>query len=1055
LKTFGSLRLEKRRWYIEVEPHVAIRAKRVFAGVSKDSDTGVLDVADTVPNCRDLLWFLDRYPLEVEPGRMARLKERAAMQVERESLIDELLRGVGESKTFELTSPPRGYQRKAAELALASRGTLVGDELGVGKTHIGLCWLTDPRTRPALVVCPTHLQRQWAEKIAEFAPQLTTHILKQGTPYDYVTKRQKKGLKLPIASSHPDVLITSYAKLVGWSSDLSRVIRGVIFEEAHELRSGPIRGAGENKKGSEKGTACQEIANAALFRLGLSVGPESYLELRGGPFGVAWTGAIEAAWELLSGASSPPVIRGGYELLPAAGVEARGWTGTGFGWKQVRTFIRHACEKPTRILRAGGVSLLVTDDHSVFCATKDALESVPSDSLLPQEVLVADNGVSWDGAAEPLIDALPLARGMLRPQVVLDLAGRSRREFGLTAWQWQNMHKEAVHGPRMPLALYEQFATVLPEPTSVYLGGGRGPRLPFKVRLSDWAYVLGFFVGDGWVTRDRVNFAVDPPRIQSFCDALRNLGIGLDPKIRKMRGKSVEIRCSHRLWAKLLGTFFGGVKCHEKRIPSAWLITWPDAARRELLRGLMDSDGHLAQRDRQRVRAHYSTTSYKLALDVHALVRSLGGMASIHRRQPSIGGTVRGRPIIGRRPSYQVHWSPHAVNGDFTGRKGPPVRYRWTSGKLHEAPLRSARPCAAPAHVFDLEMVGHPSFTANGLLVHNSATPILNYGGEIYWVMQCTRPWELGTVEEFRKEWCAGGGDKSRLEDPVAFSSFLKSQGMFIRRSRKDVGREIPQLTTVVEHIDADAEALSAVESSATELARIILNRDGATLARGEQMRAGGELDWRMRQATGLAKAGHVVTFVKMLLESEHRLLLAGWHRAVFDVWLEGLKEYNPVLFTGTESERQKAESKKAFCEGDSRVMIMSLRSGAGLDGLQYSGCKTVVHGELDWAWGIHLQLTGRIHRDGQPDPVLSLFLVSDSGSDPIVADVLDIKRQQLEGLIDPFGDAAPEEPSNELKVARMRRFAEELLRRRGSATIGLAEDTLRKNGQDDRRKSA
>lgn len=50
-------------------------------------------------------------------------------------------------------------------------------------------------------------------------------------------------------------------------------------------------------------------------------------------------------------------------------------------------------------------------------------------------------------------------------------------------------------------------------------------------------------------------------------------------------------------------------------------------------------------------------------------------------------------------------------------------------------------------------------------------------------------------------------------------------------------------------------------------------------------------------------------------------------------------------------------------------------------------------------------QCSGRIHRDMQKEPVMLYVLVADSGSDPIVADVLGLKRGQVERVRDP--DAA------------------------------------------------
>lgn len=120
-----------------------------------------------------------------------------------------------------------------------------------------------------------------------------------------------------------------------------------------------------------------------------------------------------------------------------------------------------------------------------------------------------------------------------------------------------------------------------------------------------------------------------------------------------------------------------------------------------------------------------------------------------------------------------------------------------------------------------------------------------------------------------------------------------------------------------------------------------------------------------------------------------------------YDIWLEELKDYNPVLFTGTESPTQKDNNKEKFVNGDAQIMMISLRSAVGLDGLQYA-CKWVVFGELDWTNAVHDQVIGRLDRNGQEKQVNAAFLVSDSGSDPVVMDILALKRSQQEGINDP-----------------------------------------------------
>ncbi len=97
----------------------------------------------------------------------------------------------------------------------------------------------------------------------------------------------------------------------------------------------------------------------------------------------------------------------------------------------------------------------------------------------------------------------------------------------------------------------------------------------------------------------------------------------------------------------------------------------------------------------------------------------------------------------------------------------------------------------------------------------------------------------------------------------------------------------------------------------------------------------------------------------------------------------------------------QKEEAKRRFIAGEAKVLIMSLRAGAGLDGLQGS-CNIVVFGELDWSPGVHEQNIGRVWRDGQENAVSVYFMVCDEGSDPFMVEVNGVKEQQIKGIRDP-----------------------------------------------------
>jgi SNF2 family DNA or RNA helicase len=307
-----------------------------------------------------------------------------------------------------------------------------------------------------------------------------------------------------------------------------------------------------------------------------------------------------------------------------------------------------------------------------------------------------------------------------------------------------------------------------------------------------------------------------------------------------------------------------------------------------------------------------------------------------------------------------------------------------------------------------------------------TATPIYNQGSELHAVASVIRPDALGDRVEFVREWCTASAVSGReyVADPRALGLHMRDIGLMLRRTRSDVGRELPGLTRIPHTVAADLEALERVGDACRELAQFILGgkrpeRLGGQSDKGAHMLASEELSVRLRQATGIAKAPYVAEFVRLLCESGEKVLLFGWHRMVYDIWRERLADLKPRMFTGSESANEKEEARMRFCDFDTQVLMMSLRAGAGIDGLQHH-CRTVVFGELDWSFGVMEQCEGRIARDGQKDPVMSYYLVADAGSDPIVSDVLNLKGGQLAGIRDPKASALEKLQSDPDRIKKL-----------------------------------
>ena len=181
------------------------------------------------------------------------------------------------------------------------------------------------------------------------------------------------------------------------------------------------------------------------------------------------------------------------------------------------------------------------------------------------------------------------------------------------------------------------------------------------------------------------------------------------------------------------------------------------------------------------------------------------------------------------------------------------------------------------------------------------------------------------------------------------------------------------------------------------------------------------ELDLLLRQETGVAKARSVAAYARTIVEAGEPVLLAGWHREVYRIWNEALADLRPVMFTGTESVPAKNKAKADFIEGRSDLMIMSLRSGSGLDGLQ-ARCANVVHGEFDWSPQVHAQVNGRPRRYGQLRPVTAHYLHVDGGSDPVLMETLGLKASQSHWILNPYGGDEGATPTDETRIKQLAR---------------------------------
>lgn len=179
-------------------------------------------------------------------------------------------------------------------------------------------------------------------------------------------------------------------------------------------------------------------------------------------------------------------------------------------------------------------------------------------------------------------------------------------------------------------------------------------------------YVMGLWLGDG----TKAYPAWTKPHTE-IVERVTSLGYdvhtGSDGKCQRIQGLSHLFRA---------GVFLLG--SHERYIPDEYKFN-TEQNRRELLRGLLDSDGEVHASGS----IGYSSTSRQLANDVIWLVRSLGGKAQM---QPAVKGgwysDTNGDRVECRdcyRVTINLNWNPFTINHRRQAWKASEARYltRW------------------------------------------------------------------------------------------------------------------------------------------------------------------------------------------------------------------------------------------------------------------------------------------------------------------------------------------------------------------------------------------
>ena len=278
-----------------------------------------------------------------------------------------------------------------------------------------------------------------------------------------------------------------------------------------------------------------------------------------------------------------------------------------------------------------------------------------------------------------------------------------------------------------------------------------------------------------------------------------------------------------------------------------------------------------------------------------------------------------------------------------------------------------------------------------------SGTPIVNKPVEIWPIANRLQPGLLGkNFKEFGEHFANAKYNQfskqieyvgSRNEEELG--RLLRSSCM-VRREKSTVLKDLPDKSRRAIYLKPDGVADDLVRQEHTLydnfLATTKLTPDRVDSA------------MRVRVQLAALKAPQVLEYCRMVLESEHKLLIFAYHRILLTELIIGLATYNVRALTGSTSAKDRQQRVDEFqTDPDVRVFIGCIPA-AGV-GLTLTAASHVVMAEASWTPGECLQAEDRSHRIGQKNHVQVDYLIYPNSVDERVLKVIGQKNAQI-GLV-------------------------------------------------------
>jgi SNF2 family DNA or RNA helicase len=291
-----------------------------------------------------------------------------------------------------------------------------------------------------------------------------------------------------------------------------------------------------------------------------------------------------------------------------------------------------------------------------------------------------------------------------------------------------------------------------------------------------------------------------------------------------------------------------------------------------------------------------------------------------------------------------------------------------------------------------------------------SGTPIKNNAGEYFTILNLIQPTKFRTYNKFLEQyvdsyWGGYGVKVGGLKDSAKFKEETKD--FIIRRTRKEVAPEIPEVDRQFFHVELNPRYNPAYREGLKELEKLVYgdsDADEFTLQSNKLA-----IMNKLRQLTGLSKVDDAVEWVSGFIENypDKKLVIFAHHHNVVGLLKLKLKkllnDQEPLDLNSSLSAEARYNLVEKFKNGSDKIMLAStLAAGEALN-LQFVSDAVML--ERQWNPANEEQAEGRFARLGQlSENIQVTYMIASETIDEYFTELVEQKRALVRNALDKDG---------------------------------------------------